>query len=148
MSTNSLTDAGVSLVALPHHYEDNGDLVVIEALTHVPFRIARVFVVRAPPGAIRGQHAHKMCAQFLTCPTGRVEVVCDDGLNEATYVLDQPDVGLLVPAGIWSQQTYQAESSVLTVLCDRPYEAHDYIRDYEEFRAYRRSQRLVNRERA
>jgi hypothetical protein len=42
-------------------------------------------------------------------------------------------VGLIIPPGIWAQQTYLTENSVLTVLCDKLYQAADYIRDYEEF---------------
>lgn len=136
--------SAVTLIELPYHFEDSGDLVVIEGVTHVPFPIARIFVVRAPVGAIRGQHAHKACAQFLTCPIGRVEVLCDDGRATAIYVLDQPNVGLLVPSSIWAQETYQAPGSVLTVLCDRPYEAHDYIRNYGEFKVYRQADGLVS----
>lgn len=127
----------VSLIDLPYHLDDNGDLVVMDGLIHVPFAIARVFVVRALVGAIRGQHAHKACNQLLTCPLGSIEVHCDDGRDVATYVLDRPNVGLLVPPGIWAQQTYLALDSVLTVLCDRPYEPQDYIRNYDEFKAYR-----------
>ena len=122
---------------LPCHNKDNDNLVVMEGLDHVPFAIARVFVVQAPAGAIRGQHAHKACTQFLTCPTGSVEVLCDDGLETATYILDRPEIGLLIPPSIWAQQTYRDPGSVLTVLCDRPYEAEDYIRDYTQFKAYR-----------
>ena len=113
------------------------DLVVIEGQNQVPFAIARVFVVRAPAGAIRGQHAHKACTQLLTCPIGSVDVLCDDGFETASYILDRPNTGLLIPPSIWAQQTYRAPGSVLTVLCDRPYEAEDYIRDYTEFKAYR-----------
>jgi len=109
----------------------------MEGLTHVPFVIARVFVVRACTGGIRGQHAHKICTQLLTCPAGSVEVFCDDGFETATYILDQPDLGLLIPPSIWAQQTYRAPGTVLAVLCDRPYEVEDYIRDYNEFKAYR-----------
>lgn len=133
--------SSVSLIELPRHSEANGELVIMEGMVHVPFSVARVFVVRAPVGAIRGQHAHKACSQFLTCPIGNVEVLCDDGYDTATFILDQPNVGLLVPPGIWAQQTYQAVGSVLTVLCDRPYEAQDYIRDYGEFKAYLRARR-------
>ncbi len=127
------------LVRLPHYFEDNGDLVVMEGLVNVPFAIARVFVVRAPDGAIRGQHAHHACAQFLTCPTGTVEVVCDDGVNTAVFELNHPNAGLLIPPGIWSQQTYRGSGSALTVLCDRIYEKDDYIREYQMFLAYRRT---------
>lgn len=133
----------VALIKLPHHIEDNGDLVVMEGLINVPFSIARVFVVRAPEEAIRGQHAHRACAQFLTCPRGVVEVKCDDGTQTAIFMLDHPNFGLLVPAGIWSQQTYKGHGSALTVLCDRPYEAADYIREYADYLAYRRADDLT-----
>lgn len=132
----------VKIIKLPHYFEDNGDLVVMEGLINVPFSIARVFVVRAPDGAIRGQHAHRACTQFLTCPRGVVEVKCDDGVQTAIFVLDHPNIGLLVPPGIWCQQTYKREGSALTVLCDRPYEAGDYIREYPEYLDYRRAHNL------
>lgn len=130
--------SSVILTKLPHHFEDNGDLVVMEGLINVPFAIARVFVVRAPDHAIRGQHAHRICAQFLTCPSGSVEVLCDDGEQTSTHMLDHPNLGLFVPAGIWAQQTYFGAHAALTVLCDRPYDAADYIRDYDDFKVYRR----------
>jgi dTDP-4-dehydrorhamnose 3,5-epimerase-like enzyme len=125
-------------ISLPHYFEDNGDLVVMEGMVNVPFQIARVFVVRAPDGAIRGQHAHRACTQFLTCPRGLIEVECDDGLLKASFMLGHPNTGLLVPPGIWSQQTYSGTSAALTVLCDSPFDEDDYIRDYDEFLAFRR----------
>jgi len=130
----------VKIIKLPHYFEENGDLVVMEGLINVPFAIARVFVVRAPENAIRGQHAHRACTQFLTCPRGVVEVQCTDGEQTADFVLDHPNIGLLLPPSIWSQQTYKAQESALTVLCDRPYEADDYIRDYPDYLAYRHAQ--------
>lgn len=133
----------VKLIKLPHYFENNGDLVVMEGLINVPFSIARVFVVRAPDGAVRGQHAHRACTQFMTCPREVIEVQCDDGVQTATFLLDHPNVGLLVPPGIWSQQTYKGKGAALTVLCDRRYEADDYIREYSEFLAYRRAHNLV-----
>jgi dTDP-4-dehydrorhamnose 3,5-epimerase-like enzyme len=129
--------SSMGLTKLPHHREDNGDLVVMEGMINVPFAIARVFVVRAPSGAVRGRHAHRICAQFLTCPSGAVEVLCDDGQETVTYVLDHPNIGLLVPPGIWAQQIYRDPNSALTVLCDQPYDAADYIRDYNAFKAFR-----------
>jgi len=132
-----LTVDAVEIIKLPHHFEGNGDLVVMEGLTNIPFAIARVFVVRAPENAIRGQHAHRACTQFLTCPRGIVEVLCDDGKQKVSFVLEHPNVGLLVPPSIWSQQTYKVEGAALTVLCDRPYEVDDYIRSYPDYLDYR-----------
>lgn len=122
---------------LPHFPEENGDLTVLQGQGHVPFAISRVFFVRAPADAVRGHHAHRACAQFLVCAAGRVDVRCDNGTTQAEFVLDRPQVGLLIPPGVWAEQIYRIPGSVLTVLCDQPYSETDYIRDYAAFRAYR-----------
>ena len=123
----------IKLIDLPHHFEENGDLIVMEKFKNVPFEIQRVFVVRAPKGAIRGQHSHIKCTQLLTCPSGIIDVQCDDGKNKLYFTLNHPNMALLIPPGIWAQQTYTVENSILTVLCDRIYEAEDYIREYNIF---------------
>jgi dTDP-4-dehydrorhamnose 3,5-epimerase-like enzyme len=125
---------------IPHFPDVNGGLVVVEGGVNMPFMISRVFIVRAPDGAVRGQHAHRECSQFLICPSGVVEVLCDDGEQTKSFVLDHPNVGLLIPPGIWSRQTYKGTHVSLTVLCDRRYEASDYIRDYDLFLDFRNKQ--------
>jgi hypothetical protein len=67
-----------------------------------------------------------------------VDVCCDDGTATASYRLDRPESALLVPPGIWAREAYLAPGTVLAVLCDRPYESDDYLRDYEQFKAFRR----------
>ena len=131
--------ANVQLISLPYDFAENGDLAVMEGQRHVPFSIARVFVVRGFEGALRGRHAHMACTQFLTCPFGKVDVQCDDGQEVVSFVLDRPQIGLLIPPGIWAEQTYLIANSVLTVWCDRPYEQEDYIRDYGLYKHYRRN---------
>jgi UDP-2-acetamido-3-amino-2,3-dideoxy-glucuronate N-acetyltransferase len=126
------------LTKMPNFSEDNGDLVAIEGSIDIPFEIARVFVVSAPNGAVRGRHAHRACSQLLTCTSGTIEVICDDGQRVAEFVLSDPSDGLLVPPGIWSQQTYRGVNATLIALCDRRFELNDYIRDYEIFKAFRR----------
>ena len=123
----------IKLIKLPHHFEENGDLIVMENNKNVPVEIVRVFVVRAPKDSLRGQHAHKKCTQMLTCPHGQIDVECDDGENKFNFILNHPNMALLIPPGIWAQQRYTLENSILTVLCDRVYEAEDYIRDYTEY---------------
>lgn len=133
------TLSSVYLVKLPHYFENNGDLVVMEGLINVPFAIARVFVVRAPDGAVRGEHAHKACDQFLTCPRGSVVVSCTDGISTADFELDHPNIGLYIPSGIWAIQNYKTKDAALTVLCNRVYEEDDYIREYSDFLTYRKT---------
>jgi hypothetical protein len=128
----------IKQILLPHHFEDNGNLVVMEGLVDVPFEIARVFVVFAGSELMRGHHAHRLCSQFLVCSSGAVEVLCTDGSESISFLLNEKNVGLLIPPGIWSEQRYKGTTSILTVLCNRPYEANDYIRDYAEFLDYQK----------
>ena len=127
----------VKLIELPYHKEINGDLVVAEGENSViPFSIKRVFNVRAQKGNIRGRHAHRHCSQLLICTNGAVEVKCDDSSTNETYVLDKPNLGLLIPPGIWTEQKYIKNNTILTVLCDRPYEETDYLRNYDDFKLF------------
>jgi len=48
-------------------------------------------------------------------------------------VLNKSNLGLLISPGIWSQQEYIEENTILTVLCDRGYAEDDYIREYKGF---------------
>jgi hypothetical protein len=123
----------LKVVELPRHVREDGEVVVAEAATGVPFAIARLFVLRAPQGAERGHHAHRICSQFMICSNGIVDIVLKDGDAQRTFVLDRSDRALLVPPMIWNTVVFRAPQSVVSVLCDRPYEAADYIRDYDEF---------------
>lgn len=127
----------VKLIQLPHFIEDNGELVVIEAVKNAPFKIERVFVVKAPCNAVRGQHAHFKCTQFLICCNGSVKITCDDGREKKTFLLDRPNIGLLIPNSIWAEQNYIGDNSILAVMCDLPYHESDYMRRYEMFKEYR-----------
>ena len=124
---------GVRLIDLPRYARDDGEVVVAEAAVGVPFAIARLFVLRAPEGAARGDHAHKHCSQFMICSNGAAQIVLDDGAAKETFTLDRSDQALLVPPMIWTTVIFSAPHTVVSVLCDRPYEADDYVHDYQEF---------------
>jgi dTDP-4-dehydrorhamnose 3,5-epimerase-like enzyme len=125
----------VKLIELPYLKENNGDLVVVEGEI-IPFSIKRVFNVRQQKGDIRGRHAHLHCSQLLICTNGAVEVKCDDSRTTEIYVLDKPNLGLFIPPGIWADQKYIKNNTILTVLCDRPFEEADYLRNYGDFKLF------------
>ncbi len=129
------------LVDLPRHARADGEVIVAETAAQVPFRIERMFALAAPAGAKRGRHAHRLCSQFMICVSGAVDVVCEDGSSKRTFTLDRPNEALLVPPGLWNTVVFRRSDSVLVVLCDRVYEADDYIRDYAEFLSFRESVR-------
>lgn len=118
-------------------FEDpNGVLVVYEGGQQVPFDMRRVFTVSARVGDTRGNHAHKQCTQLLICVSGKIRVSCNDGAVVTQHLLENMDAGLLVPPGIWAREEYITDGAVLMVLCDRGYEAEDYLRDYNDFKTF------------
>lgn len=128
-----MTNPIAKLVIFPKYAEENGVVYVYEEGQHVPFAIRRVFTVTARKGDIRGDHAHRTCAQLLVSVSGHIRVVCDQGGEKSSHMLDNMNMGLLVPAGVWATQEYTADNTVLMVLCDHPYETADYIRDRGEY---------------
>lgn len=136
---NKLTDA--LLIDLARHARTAGEVIVAEAAAQVPFRIERIFTLTPPAGAVRGRHAHRLCSQFMICVSGAVDVVCEDGNSKKTFAMNRRNQALLVPPGLWNTVQFRHNESVLIVLCDRIYEADDYIRDYSEFLSFRESVR-------
>ena len=127
----------VELIKFPIFEEDNGELSVFEQnFDAIPFLIKRIFNVRSEINSIRGMHAHRLCSQLLICSNGSIEVFCDDSVDQKVFLLDQPNLGLLVPPGIWAEQKYIQKNSSMTVICDRLYEPEDYISDYDNFKEF------------
>lgn len=123
---------------LPSFDGEAGTLVVMEGNGTVPICIARAFTVRARAGSKRGAHAHRRCTQVMVCVSGRCKVTIDDAASRRTELLsEQRPQALLVPPTLWAEQVYLDDRTVLLVLCDRPYEPEDYVRDYGTFAAWR-----------
>ena len=113
--------------------ENDGSLVPIESNYDIPFPIKRIFYVYGAKN-IRGKHAHHTTKQLLICVHGKIEVSCNDGVNNKKYLLETPQQGLFIPEMIWDEQIYKDENSVLLVLANTVYNHLDYIEDYEEFK--------------
>lgn len=126
---------------LPKFRDILGDLVALEEKIDLPIEISRIFVVSGSLGVTRGKHAHKRLTQVLVCVNGACVIVCDDGDEKKEFILDDIGQVLTIPPGIWAEQIYSKEKTVLIVLCDFPYDEDDYIRNYEEFIAFRREQK-------
>ena len=127
-----------SVVELGKIENNQGNLTVVQSNQDVPFDIKRVFYLYdIPGGEARGAHAHKQCHQFLVAVSGCFEVALDDGVNKRTVTLNRPFYGLHIPPGIWAAEQEFSSGSVCLVMTSETFSEEDYIRDYEQFKAYR-----------
>lgn len=127
---------GVTLHELPLVKDLRGSLSVGEFGRTLPFVPKRYFLVfDVPSREVRGEHAHRVCAQFLVCTRGSCAVVVDDGDRREEFLLDRPNLGVYMPPMIWGTQYRYSEDAVLLVLASEHYDAADYIREYGEFLA-------------
>ena len=132
VKTSSLGVRGVTLHRVPAFEDIRGRLVAAEIEKEIPFVPVRFFVVYDVPSTeVRGEHAHRQCHQFLICIQGSVHVVVDDGTNRQELFLDRPDIGVHVPPLIWGTQYKYSLNAALLVFASHPYDASDYIRDYD-----------------
>lgn len=128
---------GVRLIQAPIIHDMRGNLSAREVLNGtLPFVPQRYFVVfDVPSREVRGEHAHRTLEQLLVCLKGSVAVVVDDGERREEIVLDSPEHALYLPPMVWGIQYKYSSDAVLLVLASAAYDAADYIRDYDEFRA-------------
>jgi UDP-2-acetamido-3-amino-2,3-dideoxy-glucuronate N-acetyltransferase len=100
----------------------------------VPFVPRRWFLVYdVPSREVRGEHAHRVCHQFLVCVAGSVTVAVDDGEHRSEVLLDEPTLGIYIPPRVWASEFRYDSDSVLLVLASHEYDASDYIREYDVF---------------
>lgn len=108
-----------------------GDLVSLESGSNIDFHPKRVFYIfNAPKGSKRGKHSHKTASQLLIAISGKCTVNCKCNGDEKSFVLSSPDKALLIPPGIWAEQVYEEDNTVLMVISDKKYSKSDYT--YEQ----------------
>lgn len=119
-----------------HGSPNIGYLTALES-HDLPFPVKRVFwTYFTPERIIRGKHAHKRTTVLLFALTGKI-VVTTEIIRRAkqTFVLDKPNVGLLIPPMIWHTQRY-SHTAIQLVLASRPFNEKEYVRNYKEFQEY------------
>lgn len=138
MSTKS-TVQDCRMIDIRRYSDNRGYLSVVEGELDIPFEIKRIYYLYMVPEVARGAHAHKALQQLLIATSGSVDVIMDDGANKKTFHLDKPWKGLLIPPGLWRDLENFSGGAVLLCLASEKYDATDYIRDYQEFLAFKKS---------
>jgi hypothetical protein len=129
--------AGCTLHSLPLIADLRGNLSVADYEAHIPFLPKRCFwVFDVPSRETRGEHAHKTLHQFLICLKGSINVVLDNATDRQEIILNRPNIGLHIPPMVWGIQYKFSHDAVLLAFASEPYDANDYLRDYDEFLFY------------
>ncbi len=122
------------LIELPKILDKRGNLTFIEGENHIPFNIQRAYwIYDVPGGEKRGGHAYFELNELIVALSGSFDVVLDDGKEKKIFSLNRSYYGLYVPKMIWRQLENFSTNALALILAAAPYDAEDYIRDYEQF---------------
>ena len=122
-----------------HHSDRKGNLTVVENGKTLPFDVKRVYYLYdVPGGENRGAHAHKELSQLIIAASGSFTVTLDDGKCKRSYFLNRPYQGLYIKPGMWRDLEDFSSGAVCMVLASDVYKKEDYIRNYEDFLAFRK----------
>ena len=118
----------------------NGQLIAFQKSKKIKFDMKRVFVVKSNKNQIRGKHAHKKCTQLLNCPNGVIDIFCENRSGKKSkYTLSKPEQYLIIPPLVWCTQIYKQNHSILLVICDKKFQEEDYIRNFENFKNFKKN---------
>ena len=124
---------GVETVEIPLRRGVPGSLGVLEfsSLDFVPQRL--YWLAKVQTGEVRGNHAHKQLKQLLILISGSATVEICRGQDSELFELCKEGSALKISPGLWRNIMNFSEDAVIVVVCDRPYDEGDYLRDFEEY---------------
>lgn len=126
----------IELLEIPKINDTRGNIAVIEK-DLLPFVMKRVYYLfDVPSTARRGGHAHKEQLELLIPLSGSFDVVLHDGEQTQKITLNKPDIGLLIKSNTWRELDNFSSGSICLVISSGEFLEEDYIRDFEEYKAY------------
>ena len=119
----------VKWVQLTGHEDDRGVLTALTERVDIEWDVRRVFwITDVPEGQGRGCHAHRTCHELAFAVSGAFDITIDDGEQRATFCVDSPQRGIVIPAGTWCELRNFRPGTVCLVLASEEYKPEGYIR--------------------
>ena len=126
-------------IDLPRFEDARGILTSLEV---VPFEVRNAFFLHSVVSE-RGGHAHRATRQLIVPVAGSFHVHASDGCDSADYALSNSHRALHVPPMHWLRLHDFTASAVCLVLTDSSHDDADYLRDWDEFVALSRAERMA-----
>lgn len=126
--------AGVKLITLNTHADSRGKLTAIEGESELPFPIHRLFYVYdVTPGGERAGHAHPDTDQCLIAISGSLDVDVMNPNDTKQFHLNDPGVGLYVPAMLWVRLHNFTSGAVCLAAASTHYEPASVVRSWDDY---------------
>ena len=107
--------------------DTRGTLTVIQ--DELPFEVKRIFYIYNSDGSKRGGHRHKRTIQAAVCINGECKIYVNNGTNKQIFILNKPDLCLLLEPEDFHIMYDFRNTSVLLVFASEKYDTKDYIHE-------------------
>lgn len=129
-----MTVDDVRFIELPKFLDNRGNLSYAQNFDQIPFEIKRTYWLYDVPGGVsRGGHAEINNEEVVIALSGAFDIAVDDGVNKKNFTLNRSYYGLYIPKGLWREIKNFSTNAVALEFGSIPYDANDYIRDYQVF---------------
>ena len=117
--------------------KSTGKLMPLNFDKKFPIRIKRVFFIYGKKNKIRGEHAHKKCAQLFIPIFGKVILYINTPNSKKKIMLNHLlKTAVLVPPKYWCSIKFVKKNSILMVACNQYYKVKDYLESFTEYKKY------------
>ncbi len=111
------------------------------AFADVPFDVKRAYWIQNfVPDSVRGNHAHRKLNQMMILLKGSIDIELKRGEIGTKRRLQVPGEYVHIPSATWRSFSSTDIQTVILVLADRVYEPEDYIRNFNDYLEWFKSQ--------
>jgi dTDP-4-dehydrorhamnose 3,5-epimerase-like enzyme len=127
----------LKIIELPKIIDRRGNLSFFESSNHIPFEIKRTYwIYDVPGGETRGGHAYKELQEIVIALSGSFDVHVESRNGVDVFQLNRSYNALYLPPGTWRSLQNFSTNAVCLVAASAAYDESDYIRDYQQFKAF------------
>ena len=128
-------------IQVTNFLDSRGNLDVAEFQNIGEFETKRIYYISSvPENDVRGAHAHKNLDQVFFAVAGNLIMTVTDGTITETVELKAHKAGYFLPAGYWRDLNEFTNDAICLVLASEHYDESDYIRSFEEYLEWKKSE--------